>query len=141
MNVEYTNYIDVSDYNFLRKSMGWNEISAAKAQKGLDNSAHIVVAKLDGKTIGMARVISDGGYFYAVADVIVLQDYQKKGIGKRMMNEIMDFIHANIEAGDTVFVFLMAANGKEPFYNQFGFITRPDVDAGAGMSQYISKQI
>lgn len=138
-DIKYTNSIDVSEYNFLRKSMDWNEISVTKAQKGLDNSAYIVAAKLNGRTVGMARVISDGGYLYAVADVIVLPDFQRKGIGKQMMSMVMDFINNCIESGETVFVFLMAATGKEPFYNRFGFRTRPDSDAGAGMSQYISR--
>ena len=137
MNVKYTNQISVEDYNFLRKSVGWNEIKEKQALTGISNSAFLISAVANDKAVGTARVVSDGGYIMLIVDVMVLPEYQGKGIGKTMMQKVMDYINGNIENGQHLFVSLMAAKGKEPFYTRFGFETRPNEESGAGMTQKI----
>ncbi|MHB8064493.1 MAG: GNAT family N-acetyltransferase, partial [Ruminiclostridium sp.] len=83
---------------------------------------------------------SDGGYITFIADVMVLPEYQKNNIGKTMLNMMMSHIKSNLNIGDSVNVALMSAKGKENFYKQFGFEERPNDNAGAGMTQWISKQ-
>lgn len=139
MEIEYLNHISAEDYNRLRKSVGWSEISCRQAQVGLDHTAFQVVAVDGNIPVGMARVISDGGYVRYIADVVVHPDYQGYGIGKTMVNKIMDHIHTGLEPGDMVQVFLLAAKGREPFYRPFGFQERPNEELGAGMSQRIIK--
>ncbi len=60
--IEYKNEISVADYNFLRKSVQWNEIDISQAQNGINNSLFIVYAVDGDKPVGMTRVIGDGGY-------------------------------------------------------------------------------
>ena len=139
MEVTYVNTITAEDFNKLRKSVGWTEISARRAKTGIDNSAFIVAAICEGKTVGMARVVSDGGYIALIVDVIVLPEYQGKGIGKTMMNMVMQYINNSIISGEGIFVNLMAAKDKEPFYKKFGFIERPNEKYGAGMTLWIQK--
>jgi len=139
MEVTYVNSITAGDFNKLRASVGWPEITAEKAKTGIDNSAFIVAAECEGKTVGLARVVSDGGYVALIADVIVLPEYQGKGIGKTMMNMVMQYIYNSIGSGERVLVSLMAAKGKESFYKKFGFIERPNENYGAGMTLWILK--
>ena len=82
-------------------------------------------------------MVSDGGYIAIIVDVIVLPDFQGNGIGKTMMGKAMKFIKSGISKGQFVFVNLMAAKEKEPFYSKFGFETRPNDKVGAGMTQYV----
>lgn len=139
LQIKYGNTISVDDYNYLRKSVGWNEISAKQAQTGINNSTYIVSAVYKDKTVGAARVVSDGGYIAVIVDVIVLPEFQGKEIGKTMMKMVMEFIKSNIAEGEGVFVNLMSAKGRESFYKQFDFIERPNDKFGAGMTQWISK--
>lgn len=139
MNIEYQHEISGKEYNALREAVGWAAISPRQAQNGLKNTAFQVTAKSKEKPVGMARLISDGGYVRYIADVVVHPDYQGYAIGKTMVNMIMDYIKKELEDGERVLVFLMAAKGKEPFYKQFGFDERPNGEYGAGMSQYITK--
>jgi GNAT superfamily N-acetyltransferase len=139
MNIEYSNQISEIEYNSLRESVGWDAISFRQAQTGLKNTTFQVAAKNEGKPVGMARLISDGGYVRYIADVVVLPAYQGYAIGKTMVGMIMDYIKSELEDGERVLVFLMAAKGKEPFYKQFGFGERPNDEYGAGMSQFITK--
>ena len=137
MDIIYTNQISVNDYNDLRKSVGWTELESKQALTGLNNSAFLISAIANGKTVGISRVVSDGGYIAIIVDVIVLPEFQGKGIGKTMMQKVMEFIKGNIEEGQVVLVNLMAAKDRESFYAQFGFETRHIESVGAGMTQYI----
>ena len=137
MKVKYTNNISVEDYNHLRKSVEWAELESKQALTGIKNSAFIISAVYDNKTVGVTRVVSDGGYIVIIVDVIVSPDFQGNGIGKMMMGKAMDFIKSNLSEGQFVFVNLMAAKDKESFYSRFGFETRPNNKVGAGMTQYV----
>jgi GNAT superfamily N-acetyltransferase len=135
--IEYVNKISLADYTGLRHSVGWSAVEDAQAKIGIDNSFFLVVAMAQGRAVGMTRVVSDGGYFMLIVDVVVHPDYQGKGIGYEMMAQVMAHIHAYLQPGQSAMVNLMAAKGKEPFYEKFGFIERPNDKLGAGMVQTI----
>lgn len=73
------------------------------------------------KIVGMARMIGDLGLDYYIKDVVVRPEYQHKGIGKRMMNELLTFINDHGVKGTEIFVELCAMPDKIPFYKNFGF--------------------
>ena len=80
------------------------------------------VSVFDGNQIaGMARVIGDMGLDYYIKDVIVRPEYQKKGIGRLLINEILQFINDHGVEGTDIFVELCAMPDKIPFYAGFGF--------------------
>ncbi len=137
MEVKYTNELPVKDFNRLRKTVGWKEINESQALRGIQNSFFIVSAIYGEEVIGFARVISDGGYVIIIAEVVVLPEYQGKGIGKGMMKRAMDYINNSIYEGQCVIVGLLASKDRESFYIPFGFETRPNDELGAGMTQWM----
>ncbi len=140
IEIEYVHSITVSDYNRLRNAVGWGEIAPAQAKRGIDNTEYLVAAVCGEETVGMARLISDGGYVAFIADVIVLPEFQRRGIGKTMMDMITDHIKSGFKKGEKVFVNLMSAAGKQGFYKTLGFIERPNETSGPGMSMWIEGQ-
>jgi ribosomal protein S18 acetylase RimI-like enzyme len=65
-------------------------IKIDEVKKGAANSALVVGAFLPGGVqIGYARVISDKTRFAYINDVIVDEDFQRKGIGQSMMKHIL----------------------------------------------------
>ena len=52
-----------------------------------NNANLIVTARLDGKLIGVARSITDFVYCTYLSDLAVDVKYQKKGIGKKLIEE------------------------------------------------------
>lgn len=72
MEIKFTNYISVKDYNEFRKSAGWGELNERQAETGLKNSTYLVVALQNDIPVGMGRTITDGGYIVYIADAIVL---------------------------------------------------------------------
>lgn len=110
----------VDIYRKLRRGSGLSDKSVEAAERGLPRTL-FAVQVLDGiAPVGMGRVIGDGGCFYQVVDIAVLVEHQGKGIGKRVMTEIMKYIEANVpESG---YVSLIADGRAQNLYAQFGFV-------------------
>ena len=120
------------DYNFLREIVGWGIYSEDAIDLGLSQTLYCLCAIEEENCIGMARVVGDGILVMYIQDVIVLPAYRHRGIGTQMMTAVMSYIE-NHAVKNTI-IGLMAAKGKESFYERFGFITRPNETQGAGMN-------
>lgn len=80
------------------------------------------VSVYDGdKPVAMARMIGDMGLNYYIKDVVVRPEYQRKGIGKMLIGELLKFVNDNGVKGTGVFVELCAVPDKIPFYEKLGF--------------------
>ncbi|MCL7474512.1 MAG: GNAT family N-acetyltransferase [Methanosarcinales archaeon] len=118
----------VGEYQRLRESAGWICQDSRSTEIGLHNSLFSVCVTYRDKVIGHGRVVGDGGIYFYIQDVIVLPEFQGKGIGRRIMNAIMDYLKTN--ARHNAFIGLMAAKGVSEFYEQFDFKKRPDDSPG-----------
>lgn len=124
----------VADYNRLREVVGWGGYPDRVAAPALARSLYGVCALVDGAVVGMARVVGDGGLVYYIQDVIVEPPYQGRGIGAALMERVMAYLRAHAVSGAVVG--LMAAYGKEGFYERYGFARRPSERLGAGMTAW-----
>ena len=96
------------------RSVGMASHEPEKHRQAFEASHTTVFVYHADRLIGFGRAISDGAYQAAVYDCAVLQEYQRKGIGKAIMNTILKRIsHCN--------VILYASPGKEGFYETLGF--------------------
>ena len=69
----------------------------------------------DGETLcGAGRMLSDGATHSAIFDVAVLPDYQRRGIGRRIMEAL------EAEVPDSFFVLTSAFTAVE-FYSKLGY--------------------
>lgn len=123
----------VSEYTRLRGLVGWRETDENATDMALKNSLFSVVAVEHHTVIGFGRIIGDGGLYFYIQDLIIHPEFQTKGLGKSLMEELMGYITANAKFG--AFVGLMAAKGLEKYCERFGFKAR-DEDA-PGMYQVI----
>jgi GNAT superfamily N-acetyltransferase len=119
------------EYNGLRASAGWGTYDPEAVRECLPRSLYGVCADIGGTTVGMARVVGDGGLVCYIQDVVVLPAWRGQGIARQMMDAIMTWVNANMVPGAVVG--LMAAAGLERFYASYGFRSRPDGRYGAGM--------
>ena len=116
----------------LRQLVRWGIPGRDVIVKALPNSLYCICAVADAEIIGMARIIGDGGLAYYIQDVIIKPEYQRQGIGTALMNKIMEYIR--VHAKNNTVIGLMAAKGKEPFYERYGFTVRPNDNLGSGMT-------
>ena len=88
-------------------------------------------------TLGMVRHWWEGTN-YNIEELCVAPALQGQGIGTQMIKAIEDWLAKEKEGKPTMMVYLMAAEGKESFYEQFGFRRRPGEDhMGAGMTKWM----
>jgi GNAT superfamily N-acetyltransferase len=125
----------LEEYRRLRRAVGWTEVETDAIEAGLRNSLFSVCLVSENEVIGCGRVIGDGGVYFYVQDVIVLPEFQGKGVGRRIMDAIMEYLRTHAPNG--AFVGLMAAKGVSKFYELYGFKERPS-DA-PGMFRVLTK--
>lgn len=121
----------VSEYQRLRRAVGWSEVTDDGVEAGLKNSLYSVVLLSGGETVGCGRVVGDGGLYFYIQDIIVLPEYQGSGLGRLIMDKVIDYLRSRAERG--AFVGLMAAKGVAEFYERYGFKVRPEDAPGMGM--------
>ncbi len=106
--------VDWKKVPHILKSVGMAHHQPEIHHKAFEASYAVAFIYESGKLIGCGRAISDGAYQAAVYDCAVLPSYQGKGLGKRIMEEILNQI-------ESCNVILYASPGKEGFYEKLGF--------------------
>jgi GNAT superfamily N-acetyltransferase len=82
------------------------------------------------------------GLYDTMVDVIVRPSYQGQGIGKTLINKLLEHIKGDTPVGGRVSIQLIAEKGKEPFYEQLGFKRIPHENCGSGMRKvYLNYKI
>lgn len=120
----------IATYQHLRVAAGLSAKTTDAAAKGLPHSLFAVQVLHGDEVVGMGRIIGDGGCFYQVVDIAVLSAHQGKGLGKRIMGEIMQFIATQVP--ESAYVSLIADGQAQELYAQFGF--RHTAPASVGMA-------
>lgn len=73
------------------------------------------------KIVAMARMLGDMGLDYYIKDVVVRPEYQRRGIGRGMIQALLKFVSDHGVGGTNIFIELTAAPEKAPFYEKLGF--------------------
>lgn len=131
------NTVDTDTYLSLRKSVNWKVLSREQADKALRGSLYTVCVYDDEVPIGMGRIVGDGVVIDYIQDLIVIPEYQKKGIGRIIIDKLVEYVQLTKLEGTEIMLCLMCAKGREDFYKKFNFIARPTDSLGPGMIQYI----
>lgn len=137
--IQFQHEISVEEYNKLRGSVDFIQVIPKRAERALGNSLYKVIAMDGERPVGMARVVGDGGYVYFICDVVVHPSYQSKGLGRKIIENVLAWLENQVEEGETIMVNLMSAMNKEDFYSKLGFHRRPFENHGSGMSRWITK--
>jgi len=103
----------------LRESADMPPRTLDAARRGLENTLYgvSVVDTESDETVGMARIVGDGGCVFHVSDMVVHPDHQRRGLGTRIMDALMAYIGEN--APESAYVNLMA--DVDGFYERWGF--------------------
>jgi ribosomal protein S18 acetylase RimI-like enzyme len=85
-----------------------------KLERAFASSYAVVYVFENDKLIGFGRAISDGEYHSAIYDIVLLPEYQGKGIGSILMDTLLKQLK-------TKNIILFSVPGKENFYRKIGF--------------------
>ncbi|WP_454052032.1 GNAT family N-acetyltransferase [Clostridium sp. Marseille-Q7071] len=105
------------DWNYVSetlKRVGMAYFEGEIHKKAFENSHAVVFVFDDDTLVGFGRAISDGVYQAAIYDIAVLPEYQSKGIGRI----VIDNITKSLPQCNFI---LYASPGKEVFYEKMNF--------------------
>ncbi|MBQ1089450.1 GNAT family N-acetyltransferase [Streptomyces sp. B93] len=123
----------VETYLRLRVVSGLSAKTVRAAEAGLPNTWHGVTVLCGDEPVGMGRVIGDGGCFFQVVDICVAPEHQGRGLGKRIMAELVGELERR--APDGAYVSLIADGDARFLYEKFGF--RQTAPASVGMHRTV----
>jgi GNAT superfamily N-acetyltransferase len=125
MTLRYQTFPPTPDEYFaLFQTTGWNDeyhLTPHDLARALKGSAFMVSAYDDGRLVGFGRAVTDTVHAM-IYDLIVAPDHQRQGIG----GEILDRLVRRCRDAHIRDVQLFCAQGKRAFYEQHGFVARPD---------------
>lgn len=78
-----------------------------------------VVHESTGETVGMRRLLGDGGWYFHVIDMAVLTAHQRRGLGDAILKALIDQIRELAPAG--TYVTLPADPPGRRLYERHGF--------------------
>jgi ribosomal protein S18 acetylase RimI-like enzyme len=95
------------DYVRLRLKAGLSPKSIQQARAALPGSwfaCHVVCSEKH-ETVGMGRVLGDGGWYFHIVDMAVLPEHQRRGIGDEVMRKLLERIRQEAPPGALVNLF------------------------------------
>ena len=120
LTIKY-NELSAEEFIYLWKSVWDGALSLEQTALAMQNTL-FRISVFDGQEIiAMARMIGDMGLNYYIKDVVVKPEYQHKGIGKMLIDELLKFVRDHGMKGTDIFVELCAMPDKIPFYEKQGF--------------------
>lgn len=131
------NDLQVEDYNQLRVSVGWLAFPTKQAELAAQRCLTSLVVRDESQVIAMGRLIGDGIY-YLIVDVVVSPTYQAQGIGKKIMRLLIEQVYLDM-IGERASIQLIAAQGKEEFYQKLGFQKISNECSGHAMRMVLNK--
>lgn len=118
--------VNLEELERLCDSVGWVRRPLKKIKFALENSFLMVsifqITEANKRLIGFARVTSDGSFNATIWDVVIHPDFQKNGLGKLLMNQIVKELRKH----DISTITLFADPEVVKFYKHIGFIIDPD---------------
>ena len=114
--------LDLDQLAHLFDAVGWQHRTRdpERLAQMVRGSMYGVSALDDERLVGYARAISDGAFNAYVSTVVVLPEYQRRGIGREMVRRLLD-------GHDHVQFVLHARAEVHPFYIACGFRPAPDM--------------
>jgi len=79
------------DYVSLRLRSGMGNKDLKRSRKAITNSLFTVSLYDKEKLIGFGRIVGDGGITYVVSDIMVDENYRRKGFADQIMKELNNY--------------------------------------------------
>lgn len=102
-------------------SVGWSRREPELIVRALENSLAVVSIWDKEELVGFARATGDKVFNATVWDMVVRPDYQRLGVGRLVMCELLK----ELDEYSIPLVTLYADPGTDGFYKRFGFLADP----------------
>lgn len=131
MDVTYKRDLDGVDWDEMKEILVADDFDNGRTpeqlQRSFANSHSTCIAYAEGRIVGTARLLSDGVCNAYVVDVWTLSSYRRKGLGRRMMEELLAELPGQ-------HVYLFTDDDTVEFYHALGF-----KEQGIGLARVVGQ--
>lgn len=128
--MEVKDYINVEDYQKIRKEVGWNELNAKQVERALSNSMFNISIFENNICVGIGRIVGDNSLKGMLTDIMVLPSYHGKGIGKLIVTTLLDKLKKSLKEGESFQLEASPTSGNREFYIKCGLKYKPENQDG-----------
>jgi GNAT superfamily N-acetyltransferase len=129
----------LEDYPHLRTASGLTPKSAAQGQGALVGSWRWSIVQHEGRAVAMGRVIGDGAWYFHIADMATLPEHQGRGLGRRVLADLLAQIDEAAPAEP--YVTLMADAPGRRLYESMGFVETAPKSVGMRLAHSSVEQL
>ncbi len=116
MIYKYNETVSPKDLSDLREAVGWNRMDNEYKNPLMTSYYHIAVYEKD-VLVGYVDCVSNGVTDAYIQDLMVRPDYQGKGLGTDLMNQMILYLKEK----RIYMISVVFEEGLKTFYNKFGF--------------------
>ena len=116
MIYRYNETISAKALSDLREAVGWNRMESEYENPLMTSYYHIAVYAKD-ELVGYIDCVSNGATDAYIQDLMVHPDYQGKGIGTELMNQMIGYLKEK----RIYMISVVFEESLKPFYDKFGF--------------------
>lgn len=105
---------------------GWTAYTDAPdaLMNAIKNSTAIIAARVDKKLVGLIRAVTDGYSILYIQDILVLNDFKRKGIGSALVMKLRDMYK---DVRQTVLL-TDGTQEQRAFYESLGLVNSRNMD-------------
>lgn len=111
------------------EAVGWTSYTTKieMLKKALENTTFTLLAMQDERVIGLLRAVGDGSSIVFIQDILVLPEFQRKGIGSNLLTRTLDYFK------DVYQIHLLTGNEEKTvkFYESIGMKNVAEFDCVA----------
>ena len=133
MNYTVKYEIMTDDFVRIRKSLGWNDIPYDLVSKAIAGSMINVSVFDEDKCIGIGRIVGDNALKGMLTDIMVLGEYQGKGVGKLIVTTLIAKLTDSVLEGNCFQLEASPTANNREFYIKCGLKYKPENQDGVYM--------
>ena len=122
--------INPKDFCKIRESLNWNKLDEKQVENAINNSMINISVEYDDKCVGVGRIVGDGVLKGMLTDIMVMKQYQSKGIGKLIVTGLLNKLYERIKDGETFQIEANPTFGNREFYIKCGMKYKPQNQDG-----------
>lgn len=130
MNYLVKKNIKPEDFISIRKNLSWNDIPFNLVKRALTGSMINISVFDNKKCVGVGRIVGDGALKGMLTDIMVIKEYQNKGIGKIIVTTLINELFSKLKDGECFQLEASPTAGNREFYIKCGLKYRPENQDG-----------
>lgn len=130
MNFIIKDKIEPIDFINIRNNLKWNPIPYDLVKRALDGSMINISVFDKDKCVGVGRIVGDKVLKGMLTDIMVMTEYQNKGVGKMIVTSLITELKNQINKGELFQLEASPTANNREFYIKCGLKYKPENQDG-----------